>query len=393
MKRVIRLYCGFQFFFPMLLWLPIFYEYQKRIGLSDPEIFRIQSVYYLLFLLLELPTGFFADRWGYRLSLKTGSWVLLISNLLPIFFKNYPGFLLHFALIALSRSLISGAANAYLYEFLKFHGAEEEYKRAEGNARAYGLVGKVVCWAGVGAMMQWHMTLPYWLTALCAGLALLFARQLPDHFFGRERKKPQYIGPILKALRDSPLLVLIMIQGTGIFVLSRIVQVNLYQPILNAKSFDLVSHGWIMSLMTLAEAAGSASPHWVRRVLSDMAAVFVLTAAVALCLSWIALSPKGAALAGLLALAYAMGLAYPIQRKLLNDAIADGSTRAVLLSTESIIDRAACAMVAPFVGGFVAAGRISPFLNILAFATILLMLILAAALPAARKSSVNYVNA
>ena len=90
MKRVIRLYCGFQFFFPMLLWLPIFYEYQKRIGLSDPEIFRIQSVYYLLFLLLELPTGFFADRWGYRLSLKTGSWVLLISNLLPIFFKNYP---------------------------------------------------------------------------------------------------------------------------------------------------------------------------------------------------------------------------------------------------------------------------------------------------------------
>lgn len=385
MKRVTHLYYGFQFFFPLLLWLPIFYEYQRRIGLSDPQIFRIQSLYYLLFCLLELPTGFYADRWGCRQSLRLGSLVLLVSNLLPIFAQNYSGFLLHFALIALSRSLISGAANAYLYEFLKSHGAEDQYKRVEGNARAYGLIGKIACWAGVGALMQWHLTLPYWLTAVCALIALVFAQKLPEGegSLSSRLDLAQYIGPILKTLWNSPFLVLVMLQGIGIFTLSRIALVNLYQPILNAKSFDLVSHGWIMSLLTIAEAAGSACPHWLRKALSDLAAVFVLTVVIALSLSWIALGAKAGALAGLLLFAYATGLAYPIQRQLLNDAIVDNRYRAGLLSMESIIDRAACAAIAPFIGAFVAGGQMGLFLHILAASTIVLMIILAALVPRA----------
>jgi len=31
----------FQFFFGLLLWLPVFYEYQRQIGLSDAQIFGI----------------------------------------------------------------------------------------------------------------------------------------------------------------------------------------------------------------------------------------------------------------------------------------------------------------------------------------------------------------
>ena len=40
-RRVIWLYCGFQFFFSLLFWVPVFYAYQKRIGLTDPQIFSI----------------------------------------------------------------------------------------------------------------------------------------------------------------------------------------------------------------------------------------------------------------------------------------------------------------------------------------------------------------
>src|SRR5690606_6775932 len=67
-----RRYYAFQFFFNLLLWIPVFYEFQKQLGLDDPQIFRIQSVYYLVFCFLEIPTGAFADRFGYRRSLIWG---------------------------------------------------------------------------------------------------------------------------------------------------------------------------------------------------------------------------------------------------------------------------------------------------------------------------------
>src|ERR1700752_4158415 len=99
-KKVVRHYYGFQFFFSLLLWLPIFYEYQKRMGLSPTQIFDIQSIYYIVFCLLEIPTGMVADFFGHRNCCRLGALVLVVSNLFPIFLPSYAGFLVHFILIA-----------------------------------------------------------------------------------------------------------------------------------------------------------------------------------------------------------------------------------------------------------------------------------------------------
>ncbi len=394
-KKIVRLYYGVQFFFPLLLWLPVFYEYQKRMGLNDHQIFGIQSFYYLAFFLLEIPTGFFADVWGYRQSMRVGAATLVLSNLLPIFWTSYAGFLTHFMLIALARSFVSGASSAYLYEWLKSCGAEAEYKQAEGNARAYGLVGKVVCWAGIGAAMKWHVTLPYWLTFASALASLVYAERLPEqhnlpkkawrrssgiwaengedeNVFWMSRLWTQvsdYMLPVFRVLRNSPLLALLMLQGIGIFILGRICQVNLYQPILEAKKFDLVSYGWIMSVMTVFEATGSARHNWTRRVMGDMNMVSALTLVIAGSLSLMALSGKGGTFAGLLLFAYATGLAYPLQKQILNDAIPDSRYRATLLSMESLIDRGVCACIVPFIAPFVAGGQLNLFLHISALVT------------------------
>ncbi|MFZ2957748.1 MAG: MFS transporter [Candidatus Ozemobacteraceae bacterium] len=382
MKKVIRLYYGFQFFFPLLLWLPIFYEYQKRMGLSDPQIFGIQSLYYIVFCLLEIPTGVFADRWGYRQSLRLGAATIFVGNLLPIFSFGYQGFLAHFFLVALSRSLISGASNAYLYEYLKRHRSVEKYKLVEGNARAYGLVGKVVCWSVVGALMEWHITLPYWLSALCSLISFIYAESLPEQANPPESGRGMagfWSGkflPMVSTLRRSPFLLMVMFQGVGIFVLARLCQVNLYQPILQEKNFSLISYGWLMAAMTIFEAWGSARPNWLQKIFSDVSAVFLLTIVVALSLSLIAISDKAGTMMGLFLFAYATGLAYPIQRQVLNDAITDSRFRATLLSVESIIDRTICAAIVPFIAGFVSEGKTSLFLNISAGATVVFVVLL-----------------
>lgn len=388
MRRLIRLYYGFQFFFSLLLWLPIFYEFQHRIGLSDHEIFWIQSFYYTVFCFMEIPTGVIADIWGCRRCLRLGAVTLVVSNLLPIFAQNYWGFAAHFFLIALSRSFISGASSAYLYEQLAAEDKAGSYKQIEGNARAYGLIGKVVCWSFIGVLMEWKLTLPYWLTVVSAAISVVYAWRLPESAAdsrksGKSRKRPSLIRALVSTVRElavslvrAPTLLLLMLQGVAIFVLARICQVNLFQPILGAQGFSLATYGAVMSLMTVFEAIGSARPGWMRRYVSDLNAVFVLTLIMGATLALIPLVTQAGTLALLCVFSLATGLSFPIQRQLLNDVITDSSRRATLLSVESIIDRAVCAAVAPVMGAYLGHGELNSFLMISGFVTGLTMAVL-----------------
>lgn len=370
-QRGVWLYYAFQLFFNLLLWVPVFYEYQKRAGLSDEQIFGIQSIYYVVFCLAEIPTGNFADRYGYRTSLLAGSFLLVIANLLPISWAGYGGFLTHFLGIAVARSLISGAGSAYAYEFLNGRGAGQFYKEVEGKARFYSLVARVLVWAVVGYLMTWKLASPYWLSALNAAIAVVLAFALP-----KVQPVPKDAPPAVAAddgasgevmslwrallnVGKSPLLVLLMMQGIGLFVLARILQVNLYQPVLRQKAFALETFGWIMSAMTVCEAVGSRYSHILKLWFSDVTAVTLATLLMAASILMIAALGQNGTMVGLALFALAAGLGFPIQKQLLNDAILDGRQRATILSLESIIDRAVCAVAVLPLGTLTGHGLLS----------------------------------
>ena len=368
LKRLFFLFNAFQFFFSLLLWVPIFYEYQKRIGLNDAEIFRIQSLYYLVFCLLEIPTGYLADWLGYRLCLILGSITLIVANIWVPLNPSYLGFLSHFILIALARSFVSGASSAYLYETLHQQSALDQYKEAEGKARAYSLVGKVVCWAMIGPIMQWHLTLPYWLTAINAAVGLYFAYALPVPATTTARTRVSVIE-LFKVLFTNPYLVLIMFQGVALFVLARICQVNLFQPILENKGFSVVSYGMVMALMTVFEALGAFRSAWLRRYVNDLNAVFVFTVLIGISFylmsftSFFGIDPKILTLVALCLFSYVIGISFPIQRQLINQAIPEPRLRASLLSSESIIDRGVNSLVASSLGLALQSGQLLIFLR------------------------------
>ncbi|MFC4069022.1 MFS transporter [Actinoplanes subglobosus] len=400
-RRVVRLTYAFQLFFGLLVWVPVFYTFQRLAGLDDRQIFGIQSIYYIVFCLFEIPTGLIADHLGYRRSLTAGGAVLLIANLLPVTAPTYSGFVVHWVLVALARSLVSGAANAYLYEYLHRNGAVEHYQQAEGNGRAYSLTGKIVCWPAAGFLMVWWPAAVYWLTALNAAVAVVVALllpALPPAVAPSGAGRPSVVATVRGAaglLRRSPRLAIVMVQGVAVFTLARICQVNLFQPILTGKQAPAAWHGVVMAGMTLFEVAGSARSHWLRRYLSDLAAVSVLTVVLAVCLALVVPAGAPATAACLCAFSLVVGLAYPVQRKLINEAITDSRYRATLLSFESIVDRAVCAGVALLLGGFLAAGRLDEFLLLSTGASAGLMCLLAplAALAGRRGHPVGDVRA
>ncbi|GAA1041781.1 MFS transporter [Streptomyces murinus] len=372
-RRVIRLNNGFQLLFNLLWWMPVFYAYQRDAGLSDGQIFGIQSIYYIAFCLFEIPTGLVADRIGARNCLWAGAVVMTAANLMPVFSPSYPGFLLHFLAIAAGRSLTSGAASACLYDGLRAEGADTHYLRAEGTARALGLAAKVVCWPLVGPLMVLAPQAPYVLSAASAagslGCALALPRPAPREASGasrasgrREAALLRDTGAALRALRSSPWLALLMVQGVAVFTLSRICQVNLFQPVLLRHGIGEGSTGSVLAAMTVAEAVASARPRWLGSRLSPTAWVSLLSVALAATLAATTVGGPWTVAALLCVFAAITGLCYPVQRKLINDAIPKDAPRATLLSVESIVDRGVCALAAVAAGAFLAAGRLDALL-------------------------------
>nr|WP_253209058.1 MFS transporter [Streptomyces niphimycinicus] len=365
-RRVIALNNGFQLLFNLLWWMPVFYAYQRQAGLSDAQIFGIQSLYYIAFCLFEIPTGLVADRIGARNCLRAGAVVMTAANLAPVFSPDYTGFLVHFLAIAAGRSLTSGAASAYLYDALHTEGADDHYLRAEGTARALGLAAKVVCWPLVGPLMALSRPAPYLLSAVSAAASLACAMALPRLVGAEsgERRSGAWreAGRALRRLRGSPWLALVMVQGVAVFTLSRICQVNLFQPILIDQGIPESSHGGVLAAVTVAEAVGAARPQWLGRKLQPLTIVSVLSLAMAVSLAGITRGGPMAAVALLCLFSAVTGFAYPIQRKLVNDAVPPGAPRATLLSVESIIDRAVCALVAVAAGAYLSAGRMDALL-------------------------------
>jgi hypothetical protein len=165
-------------------------------------------------------------------------------------------------------------------------------------------------------------------------------------------------------------LLLVMIQGIGLFVLERINQVNLFQPVLASKKFDVAHYGWIMAAMTLCEAYAATKSKFLARFFSDAQAVFILTLVIASSLSLTAISGQVGTVLSFCLFSVATGLAFPIQKQLLNDHINDDS-RATMLSMESVLDRIVSAAAVAPLGGLVAAGKINTVLHSAAIIIIL----------------------
>ncbi|QTD96620.1 MFS transporter [Streptomyces cyanogenus] len=372
-RRIIRLNNGFQLLFNLLWWMPVFYAYQRDAGLSDGQIFGIQSIYYIAFCLFEIPTGIVADRIGARNCLRAGAVVMTAANLVPVLAPTYTGFLAHFLAIAAGRSLTSGAASAYLYEGLRAERADAHYLRAEGTARALGLAAKVVCWPLVGPLMTLAPQTPYVLSAASAAGSLGCALALPRLAARGTDNRPRSpartgggflrdTGAALRALRSSPWLALLMVQGVAVFTLSRICQVNLFQPVLLEHGIGENAHGSVLAAMTVAEAVASARPQWLSRRLPPVVWVSLLSVALAAALAGTAVGGPWTVVALLCAFAALTGFVYPVQRKLVNDAVPAHAPRATLLSVESIVDRGVCALAAVAAGAYLAAGRLDALL-------------------------------
>ena len=388
-RSIARRYIVFTAFFSTIFWVPVFFEVQRHFSVSIESIYRIQSIYYFFFCFVEIPTGLFADRFGNKLSMIVGSFVCAMSHAAPLLFPTSTGFLGQFLCLALGRSLVSGAASSWLYISLQKHGALERYTFLEGRARSVALMVRVFAWTVAGYLHAANPLMNYGLSAFCALAAMFIMMSFRED--NAEEARVDVVSPRpttpklwtqLSYLRKGvrPEFLALILQGVGLFLMVRLVEVNLFQPLLKWKLFPIQSFGIILAAMSICEALGSntSGSLWFSNVSrtfkSPAVTVAILASLMAFSLGNLSFAPQWGVLSLMFLFAFMTGLCFPLQKKLIQSQIDDNQVRASLLSLESLVDRGLCALILLPVGYYVEAKQFSLLFVTLATISILIIL-------------------
>lgn len=133
LRRNLTLLYAFRGLTAALVVVPVIVPYWQSRGLSQTQIFLLQSAFGLSMVLFEVPSGWFADRFGRRTSLLVGSVLPPLGFALYAVSPGFAGMVVAEVILGLGLSFISGADAALAYDSLLSIGEEAGYRRFEAR--------------------------------------------------------------------------------------------------------------------------------------------------------------------------------------------------------------------------------------------------------------------
>jgi MFS family permease len=289
--RNIRRIYAYQVLTNLSLWMPIWIVFlHNDRHLSLAQILLIAGVGWIVQAAADVPLGVFADAFGRKVTVLTGTCVLAVGlallAVLPGFFGVAAGYLFW----AIGTAMMSGTDTALLYESARLAGREEEFPKIashsfqliQGAQAAGSIGGSLLASLGLG--------LPMLVTAGLSGLAVIAlagTREPP----AEHDKRPGYGEVVRSATRylggHPPVLALVvyaaMIAGTAFFV-----PFVLFQPEMQSQTVALGWFGLLFTGLRLASLAGSRYGYklisdsslgtWLAAVPAAMAVLFLVVA-------------------------------------------------------------------------------------------------------------------
>jgi MFS family permease len=289
--------------------------------------------------ILEVPTGWIADRFGHRVSLIAGSTVQVLGMLCCWWGRGLPGLVAASVLVALGDAFRSGADQALVYRSCVALGREQDFQAIEARTRALqqaALVALVLI--GGWLVDAWGFAAGWALeSALCAaGIAMACAMVEPR-----------------AAVIDSDITPPAPWTGNRRRMLAIVLPATLLGAAAGAASFVAqTGGGWdalhvtrFVAVVSLAEAAGAATAMRMRAGLAvQMWMLAIGTAIVAASFavpSWLNVA--------VVALSFLGAVAHPVRAAAIQRAVAD-HVRARAASFASACDTVLAVITLPIAG-------------------------------------------
>jgi MFS family permease len=198
-QKTIRLLQSYKLAGSLMFILPVIVPYWQSKGLDQAQIGWLQTIFTAMVLILQLPTGRLADKYGRRRLILVGSILAALGFVLYAIAGGFWGMVAAEMLLGVGYSCKSGADLALLRHELEEDDRLDEEKHWIGRLNSFSAGGELVSAIIGGWLGSIAFGLPLWLTVAGISLAIPFAAALPKDK-PREQSAHKQLG-MIKALR------------------------------------------------------------------------------------------------------------------------------------------------------------------------------------------------
>lgn len=170
--------------------MPIIVLFYEDNGLGLKEIFLLKSVYSIVLVILDIPTGYLADAWGRRNCLFTGCLLAFGGYICYSFSSALGAFFIAEILLGMGQSLVSGADSALLYDTMLANQRENEYLKYEGRVTMVGNFSEAFAGISGGLLAAYSLRLPFYAQVFIASIGIPASLFLIEHHIKTKIRNP-----------------------------------------------------------------------------------------------------------------------------------------------------------------------------------------------------------
>lgn len=164
----------------MLFFVPILVPFLQSLGLSMQEVLLVEGAFSVAVLILEIPSGYFADVYGRKVSMVLGAFLFMLCVVVFSVADSFWGFVLAELLGGAGVSFYSGANEALLYDSLIEMKREHTYKKLRGSLFFFERMASVFSHIVGGLIAVYFLRLPVIVSIVPAFLWIVFSMLLVE---------------------------------------------------------------------------------------------------------------------------------------------------------------------------------------------------------------------
>lgn len=338
--------------YSLMFFTPIIVLFYQDNGLSLTRIMILQSISSILFVILEVPSGYFADIFGRKKALMVTGVFSAIAMFTFAVSTNFYHFLLAVILWAIAGVFISGADSAFIYDTLKELKRENQYKKVWGNVVFYYSIG--VSFASIVGGLLGRIDYRYPFYAMIPFMLLLIPLSLS--LKEPERHKTiftkNYLFDLFKIIKLSILKnkkLKWLLAYSAIVVGFINIAYFLYQPYFKLSGLDIAYFGVVFAGFSVVAAVSAKYSHLLEEKIGQKYSLVLLFVLIGV--SYLLMSN--------FVYLFSFGFAFLIQfvkgfsSVVVSDYVhqlTESSIRATVLSAKSLVEKMFFAIVTPFIG-------------------------------------------
>ncbi len=170
MSSNITKYYVYSFLFGLSFYAPIYIVFLLGQGLNFTQVMLLETIYNVIAVLLEVPSGYFADLKGRKVSLAVSAMSYVAAITVFLFGRSFAHFAISMSLWAAAIAFQSGADSALVYDSIK--GKTKDFGRIFGKAGIIAMAASSIAMLIGGWLSGISLSWPFYATIISASAAL-----------------------------------------------------------------------------------------------------------------------------------------------------------------------------------------------------------------------------